>query len=114
MLLIQILYFILICLFIEGRNLLIIVLLIDSATLLNNTRILIIDVYVDDIVFAEFSGPSLRNSILDLVLEIDAIGTFGESLSDRLLVKFVEFIVELSNYLMDVMRLLFLIQLVDY
>ena len=113
LLLIQILYDILLRPFVEGRNLLNIALLIDSATLLNNTRILIVDVYVDDIVFVELSGPPLRNSILDLVLEFDAVGTFGESLSDRLLVKFVEFIVELSNHLLDVMRLLFLIQLAD-
>ena len=67
LLVIQILYDILLRPFVDGRNLLNIALFIDPTTLLYNTRILIVDVDVDDIVFVELSGPPLRNSILDLI-----------------------------------------------
>ena len=113
MLAIQILYDILLRLFVDGRHLRNIALLVDSTALLNNTRVLTVDVDVDDVVFVELSGPPLRNSILHLVLQFDAVGTFREGLSDGLLVKFVEFVVELGDHLLDVMRLLFLVQLVD-
>lgn len=113
MLAVQILHDVLLGLFVDGRDLGNIALLIDSATLLHDTSVLIVDVNVDDVVFVELSGPPLRNSILDLVLEFDTVGALGESLGDRLLVKLVEFVVELGDHLLDVMRLLFLIELVD-
>lgn len=68
LLVIQILYDVLLRLFVDGRNLRNIALLIDSTTLLDDTRVLVVDVYVDDVVFVELSGPSLGNSILHLIL----------------------------------------------
>lgn len=67
-LVIQVLHDVLLRLFVDGRDLLEVALFVDFASLLDNTRVLIVDVYVDDVVFVELSGPPLRNSVLDLIL----------------------------------------------
>jgi hypothetical protein len=73
----------------------------------------LVNIDVHDIILMEFLSPSLRDSILDLILELIHIWVLRQSLSDRLLMKLIKFIIELSNHLLDVLSFFFLVELIN-
>lgn len=87
--------------------------LINLSSLLLDARLLVINVDVDDVVFVEFPGPPLRNTVLDLLLELLLVRTLCKSLGNRLLMELIELVVESSDHLLDVLGLLFLIKLIN-
>lgn len=87
---------------------------VDFASLLHDAGFLAIDVYVYDVVFVEFSGPTIWDAVLHLVLKLVHVGLLGESLVHGLLMELIEFVVKFSDHLLDVLGLFLLVQLVDY
>ena len=71
------------------------------------------DFHADNILLVELFGPTLRNSILDLILDHHFVRALSEGLCQRLLVKFIEFVIELGDHLLNIRTLLFGINLLE-
>ena len=65
------------------------------------------NVHADNVMLVESFGPTLWDSVLDLVLDHGLVGALGQCLSQRLFVQLVKFVVELSDHLLDVCAFLF-------
>lgn len=87
--------------------------LVNFAALLVDAWFLIVNIDVHDVKLVELPRPSLRDSILDLLLELLFVRALGQSLTDTLLMKLVEFIIKLGDHLLDILSLFLLIQLVN-
>ena len=87
---------------------------VDPATLLLNTRLVIEDVYVNNVIFMELLRPSLGNSVLYFLFQNVFVWTLRQCLLHTLFMQLVKLIVEFSNHLLDVLRLLLLIKFVNY
>jgi hypothetical protein len=60
------------------------------------------DVHADHIMLVESFGPSLRDAILDLILNHGLVWALCQGLSQRLLMQLVKFVVKLGDHLLDV------------
>ena len=87
--------------------------LIDLSSLILNSRLLLVYVDVNYIVFVEFLGPSLRNSIFDFILELVHVRVLRKSLCHWLLVKVIKFIVKFSDHVLDVLGFFLLVKLIN-
>ena len=54
--------------------------LIDLSPLFLDSSLLVVDIDVNYIIFVELFGPSLRNTILDLIFKLLSIWTLGKGL----------------------------------
>ena len=50
----------------------------------------------------EALSPSFRDTVLDLILDHSLVGALGESLSQRLLMQLIKFVVKLCDHLLDI------------
>jgi len=86
---------------------------IDVASLLWN-RSASQNVHAHDIMLEEAFSPSLRDAVLDFILDHCLIGALGKSLCQRLLMKLIKLVIELCDHLLDVSTLLFGIKSLKY
>ena len=72
------------------------------------------NVHAHDIVLEESFSPSLRDTVLYFVLDHCLVGALGKSLSQRLLMQLIKFVIELCDHLLDVGTLLFSIESLEH
>jgi len=82
---------------------------VDTSTFLRDRSVLV-DVKVHDVVLVELLRPSVRNSVLNLILDSLLVGTFGKSMRQGLLMKLVKLVVELGDHCLNVGVLFLCIQ----
>ena len=61
----------------------------------------------------ESSSPSLRDTILHLILDGVLVWALGKCRGERLFMEFIKFVIELSNHVLDVLTLLFSVELLQ-
>ena len=62
----------------------------------------------------ESSSPSLRDTILHLILDGVLVWALGKCRGERLFMEFIKFVIELSNHVLDVLTLLIRVQLLQH
>ena len=87
--------------------------LVDPTTLLRDLTLLV-DVLTQDILLVELPSPSLRDPVLDFVLDRLLVWTLCQGCSQRLVMELIELVVELSNHVLDVLALLFRVQFLQH
>lgn len=85
---------------------------VDFSSFLNNSRFVLVDIYIYDIIFVEFLRPSLRNSIFYLIFKLSDVWLPWKCLLYTLFMELIKFIIEFSNHLLDILSLFFLIELI--
>lgn len=84
-----------------------------TASFVQNAGFLTENVDVHDVKLVKRFGPPFRNSVFNLIDQLLLIRLFTQRLSNALFVQFVKLVIKLSNHLLNVLRFLFLIQLVN-
>ena len=74
---------------------------------------LFIDILANDIFFVELTCPPLRDSVLHLILNGALVWTLGQGSCQRLIMKLVKLVIELSDHVLNVLTLLFRVELLE-